>query len=89
MTLPSPEHSRPAMKYSYNRLLRDDELRPHLERGDSIVFTGLAQEWHEIERQVERLGFGDEYAVGRTRKAGAAREQVNIRVVPVHTRPEG
>ena len=76
------------MKCVYTRLLNDDELRPHLERGDTVVFKGTAKAWHEIERQVERLGFGDAYAVSRTRRAGATGEEGFTRVSPVHPRPE-
>jgi hypothetical protein len=76
------------MKCVYTRLLRDEELRPHLERGDTVVFEGATKAWQEIERQVERLGFGDAYAVSRTRRAGAAGEEDFTRVSPVHTRPE-
>ncbi len=77
------------MKCVYTRLLSDDELRPHLERGDSIVFTGLAHEWEEVEQQVERLGFGDAYAVSRTRRAGAPREQGITRLSPVRKQQAG
>jgi hypothetical protein len=77
------------MKCVYTRLLSDEELRPHLERRDVVAFNGLGREWEEIERQVERLGFGDAYAVSRSRKAGAAGEEVIIRVSPVRTQPEG
>ena len=77
------------MKYVYDRLLSDEELRPHLERGDSVAFSGIANAWQEIERQVERLGFGDNYAVSRTRGEGATREQGAIRVSPVRRRSEG
>lgn len=77
------------MKYVYDRLLSDEELRPHLERGDSVVFSGITKTWQEIEGQVERLGFGDNYAVSRTRGAGTAREQDVIRVSPVRRRSEG
>jgi hypothetical protein len=77
------------MKFIYDRLLSDDELRPHLERGESVSFSGIAAAWHEIERQVERLGFGDNYAVSRTRGAGANRERDLIRVSPVRMRSDG
>ena len=76
------------MKYTYDRLLSDDELRPHLERGDSLVFKGTSKAWQHIERQVERLGFADDYAVSRTSKAGPAGEQHVTRVSPVRQRPE-
>jgi hypothetical protein len=77
------------MKYVYDRLLTDDELRPHLERGESVSFSGIAKAWQEIERQVEGLGFGDNYAVSRTRGAGANRERDLIRVSPVRIRSDG
>ena len=77
------------MKYVYDRLLSDDELRPHLERGDSVVFSGIAKAWQEIERQVERLGFGDNYAVSLTKRAGTARERDVTRVSPVRRRSDG
>lgn len=73
------------MKHVYTRLLTDDELRPLLERGDSIVFKGIAKAWQDLESQLERLGFGAEYAVSRTRKPGAAGEEDVTRVSPIHT----
>ena len=76
------------MKCVYTRLLSDEELRPHLERGDVIAFEGLGREWEEIEHQVERVGFGDTYAVSRSRRAGVSGEQAIIRVSPVRTRQE-
>ena len=76
------------MKHVYNRLLRDDESRAHLERGDSIAFEGSAREWQEIERQVERLGFGDQYTVSRTKRPAPAGEHAVTRVTPLHPRPQ-
>jgi len=76
------------MKCVYDRLLSDEELRPHLERGDSVAFKGLGREWEEIERQVERLGFGDAYAVSRTKKTGSSGEESFIRVSPVRSQQE-
>jgi len=49
----------------YTRPLEDEELRKHLEKQDTIVFKGLAREWQQIERQVERLGFGELYVVSQ------------------------
>jgi hypothetical protein len=77
------------MKCVYDRLLSDEELRPHLEHGDSVVFSGIAKAWEEIERQIERLGFGDNYAVSRTSGAGTTRAQGVIRVSPVRGRSDG
>ncbi len=77
------------MKHTYDRLLSDDELRPHLERGDTVLFKGIPKAWPDIERQVERLGFGDDYAVSRTSKTGPAGEQHVTRVTPVRRPSEG
>ncbi len=49
----------------YTRPLEDEELRAHLERRETIVFKGLGREWQHIERQVERLGFGEVYIVSQ------------------------
>ena len=48
------------------RLLTDDELRPQLEAKEMIVFSGRETKWREIERQVERLGYGNLYIVSVT-----------------------
>ena len=69
------------MKHPYTRLLRDEELLPHLRCKDAIGFVGLAQNWKEIERQVERLGFGDSYAVSLGKKR--LHDPGFIRVTPV------
>ena len=53
-------------KVIYTRLLEDEELRAHLEQRDLLVFKGLGRAWQDIERQVERLSFGDEYIVSQT-----------------------
>lgn len=52
-------------KIDYASLLRDDELATHLLKGHTVVFHGLGRDWHTIERQVERLGFGDTYYVSQ------------------------
>ena len=75
------------MKHVYTRLLSDDELRSHLQRGDTVLFQGTPKAWQDIERQVERLGFGDEYAVSRT--SGAAHDQDVTRVTPLRPQPQG
>ena len=48
-------------RHTYNSLLPSDQLRRHLENRDTLTFDGLVDEWQGIERQVERLGFGDAY----------------------------
>jgi hypothetical protein len=71
------------MKHVYTRPLRDEELRSHLERSDTISFTGAVKNWEDIERQVERLGFGDAYAVSRGSKPDLAGLQRHIKVTPL------
>jgi len=46
---------------TYNRLLQDDEIKPHLEQPATLMFEGLGREWQHIERQVKRLGFGEQF----------------------------
>ena len=72
------------MKCIYTRLLSDEELRPHLERGDSVAFKGLGREWEEIERQVERLGYGETYAVSRASNPNAPGHSTAARLSPLH-----
>ena len=83
------QHEQPSMTYVFTRLLGDEELRPHLERGDTIAFKGLVHAWREIERQIERLGFQDTYAVSRTRSAGTPGKDNVIRVSPLGTHKDG
>ena len=73
------------MKHLYTRLLRDEELHFLLQRGDSITFTDAVRDWESIERQVERLGFGDAYAVSRASKVDPAGLQRHTKVAPLHT----
>lgn len=46
-------------------LLADLELQPHLERGDTLVFKNLGAKWQAIERQIERLGYGELFFVSQ------------------------
>lgn len=77
------------MKHVYTRLLHDDELRAHLERGETITFTEEVKGWEEIERQVERLGFGDQYAVSRGGKPDPTGPRSHTRVSPLRAPREG
>jgi hypothetical protein len=54
------------MERIYMQPLSDDELRPQLEAMATIMFDGQTVEWEEVDRQVERLGFGDLYIVSCT-----------------------
>ena len=71
-------------KHPYTRLLKDEEIRIHLEAGDTIAFVGLGDKWKDLERQVERLGFGDSYAVSLAKKRRA--DPGFIRVSPIRTK---
>ena len=71
------------MKYVYTRHLQDEELRPHLVRGDTIFLTEAVKEWQETERQVERLGFGDLYVVSQVGRPGPAGQATHTRVSPL------
>lgn len=51
------------MTHAFTMPLTDAELRPLLEAGEGIAFVGKVARWQQIERQVERLGFGDLYVV--------------------------
>jgi hypothetical protein len=48
-------------------ILSDDQMRVYLAANRSLVFEGLAMHWQEVERQVERLGYGEKYFVSRTK----------------------
>jgi hypothetical protein len=52
---------------SFNAILPDDQMRACLETGATLVFDGLGKEWQAVERQVERLGFGDTCFVFRAK----------------------
>jgi len=62
----------PADVVIYTSLVPDEVLRPHLERQDTVVFRGLVREWQQIERQVERLGFGEGYVVSQRSANGGS-----------------
>jgi hypothetical protein len=57
------------MDYTYNRPLSEDELLGHLRSHDDdrIVLRVPGLRWQEIERQVERLGYGDLFLVSSTK----------------------
>jgi len=46
-------------------VLPDDQMRAQLRDGATLVFKGL-EKWQAVERQVERLGFGEVYLVSQT-----------------------
>lgn len=65
----------------YTHLLNDQEMSTHLEKQNTLLFEGLGREWQQIERQVDRLGFGDRYVVS---KIGAGQDFT--KVSPLATR---
>jgi hypothetical protein len=67
----------------YTRLLTDDELRAHLERGETIIFKGLSRERQQIERQVEKLGFGELYFATQSKGSRGG----TVRLTRVQTGP--
>ena len=71
------------MKHSYTRLLADAELKAHLEKGDTVILERNVKPWQEIEQQVDRLGFGDTYAVSRTQHASPSGAHSVTRVSPL------
>jgi hypothetical protein len=69
------------MKAVHTQLLADDELRQQLEARQSIDFSGSEIDWHEIERQVERLGYGDLYIVSATHGSPATSPRIQLRPI--------
>ena len=61
--------------------LTDGELRPQLEAGDTLSFIGVEMSLQSIERQVDRLGFGELYIVSATQ--GRQTEVTRIQVKPL------
>lgn len=62
----------PGRALIYNELISDDQMRVHLERQETLLFEGLGREWQQIERQVERLGFGEQYVVSQRASSGGS-----------------
>ena len=52
-----------ATRYCYAASLQNDQLRAHLANKDTLVFDYRAGSWQQIEKQIERLGFGESYIV--------------------------
>ena len=71
--------ARAIMKRTQSAPLTDDELRPLLEARDVISFVGQPVRFEEIERQVERLGFGDLYLVSMTLGPHSAGAKISLR----------
>jgi hypothetical protein len=63
--------------------LRDEDLRCQLASGNTLLFVGERIDWQKLERQVERLGFGEDYLVSA--RQGRAANAVRISVEPIRT----
>ncbi|HTL54113.1 MAG TPA: hypothetical protein VL361_00485 [Candidatus Limnocylindrales bacterium] len=67
------------MKRTHSAPLTDDELRSMLEARDVVSFVGQPVRFEDIERQVERLGFGDLYMVSATQGTHTSVAKINLR----------
>jgi hypothetical protein len=47
----------------FDSIMSDAQMRAQLERQEVFFFKKPASNWQSIERQIERLGFGDAYFV--------------------------
>jgi hypothetical protein len=54
------------MQYTYARTLTDEELLRHLLAQDQLIVRVPGLGLREVERQVERLGFGEAFMVAET-----------------------
>lgn len=70
-------------KQCFDSLLPDDQMREQLKRGETFCFS-FGNNWQEIEQQIERLGFGDNYFVSQIK----ARRGKMTKVTPVPAKPE-
>lgn len=66
------------MKRIYTKPLADQELRRQLEANHMVLFVGPSLKWQSVERQVERLGFGESYIVSCTRRPNATASKIRI-----------
>ena len=67
---------------THTRSVSDGRLRAELQAGDTVVFKGKNFTWEKVERQVERLGFGDSYLVIATCVSGGSGSDAKIRLSP-------
>jgi hypothetical protein len=67
------------MKRVHTHRLTDEELRQELEAKDTILFIGTDLTWQEVERQLERLGFGDSYIVSAVKGTDYSFSRISLR----------
>jgi len=63
--------------------MEDSELRQQLEAKDTIFFVGEDVSLQEIERQVERLGFGELYIVSASHHRQPSATRINVKPVDI------
>jgi hypothetical protein len=56
-------HSAGMHEKTFDSILSDDQMRAQLERREVFFFKRPGPNWQLIERQIERLGFGEKYFV--------------------------
>ena len=61
--------------------MTDSDLRPELEARHTLFFVGDAVNWQTVERQVERLGFGELYIVSAARAAQTGTTRIHVKPV--------
>ena len=76
------------MQRTHIKALTDEQLRPHLEAGDIIFFLDKQLKLHEVEQQVDRLGFGDMYIVSSSRGPQGDRAKIRLKPVSQDAQPE-
>jgi hypothetical protein len=59
--------------------MSDEELRLELVARDTILFKVEGLSWHEIEGQVERLGFDGSYIVSELRDNAVGHNRISLR----------
>ncbi|HZR19782.1 MAG TPA: hypothetical protein VFE51_21025 [Verrucomicrobiae bacterium] len=69
------------MAVTLHMKLPDSELRERLATGTSLLFDGSRVDWHEIERQVDRMGFGDCYIVSEAKRGLSDVPTISVRPV--------
>ncbi len=55
-----------AATYTYSRPLTNLELLAHLRAEDRVVIKVPGLRWQLVEREIEQLGFGDQFVVSAT-----------------------
>ncbi len=70
------------MTRTHTRPLTDEELRSELQAGHVVCLLDQRLRFQEIERQVERLGFGDAYIVSATQRPNAGLSSIRLTPAP-------